>query len=98
MITLTKCRWLKGGEKLEGQINGIYQSYINSAEYEEKAKKNDIDISWIVPKLSPEDYLKLEESIVKYYANNGEIIFNGGFRFAWKLFMECNSESGSEAD
>jgi hypothetical protein len=81
---------------LSGRINEIYQSYINSAEFEKKAKEAEIDISWLEEILSQEELLKLEESITKYYLANGKLIFEGGFFYAWDLFTECANKGKNE--
>jgi len=57
------------------RIKEIYQSYVNSKEFEKRAKGAEVDISWLEEKLCKEDMMKLEESITTYHVNNGRIFF-----------------------
>lgn len=73
-------------------IKELYLNFINSQEYERESQEidasNDADILWLKKKLSFEEVLKLEETLVAYSSRNGRILFENGFHYAWKLFHE----------
>lgn len=72
------------------RIAEIYQTALARPDLNHLLSQNDFDLSWLKPKLEPEEYTKLEEVIFSYGNKNDEILFQVGFQYAWDLFLQCS--------
>lgn len=76
----------------EKRLTMIYQSFINTREYDKINQKAALNLSWLENKLDYKDLLKLEEAVTSYTAQNEKNMFESGFVFAWELFQECKEK------
>jgi hypothetical protein len=71
-------------------IDAVYHSFIQTKEYCEFLSENELDIDWLKSKLNEADFYKLENDMIGYASKNDKLMFLAGFKYAWKLFHECN--------
>lgn len=70
------------------KIISIYNSFLNSSEYQQIFRNINFDLTWLDEKLSVRDLLKLEDMISAYANCNNSTHFECGFRYAWELFHD----------
>lgn len=74
----------------DNKISTLYYDFINCKENQHELVDVTFDISWLDGKVNYDEMIKLEEIISAYGSQNGKVLFESGFRCAWKLFLEIS--------
>jgi len=67
-------------------IDQVYECFVNSEDYNrEDSKRDNMNLSWLLPYIDEEQYLLLEQEISRYAFENDRKMFHHGFTSACEL-------------